>query len=281
MKSISTVTGARAPRRRHTDDGRPTTPIAQSQFVWHTMESHHTLAGIALQYRVSPALLMRFNKLEKEMEIYTLDRLKIPAKEFSVLLTNPEEFTSTEAGTQAGRLHTVALPRARSGPDFPRDAPDHDRDRGAGAGGDGAMPSITDVGTPPETPTSSAQAFLRQFDTQMESAIIDMDKAITNTIAEDDTPVHIRTVRDDTDWEISVKDWRVSVVALCAVFLVSFSTYVLYHMVKPDDGEIPHGSQHYKTHAAGPARPHSSISGVGHDGGLLGWGEEEWTSPWG
>ena len=75
-----------------------------------------------------------------------------------------------------GRLHTVALPRARSGPDFPRDAPDHDRDRGAGAGGDGAMPSITDVGTPPETPTSSAQAFLRQFDTQMESAIIDMDK---------------------------------------------------------------------------------------------------------
>ena len=74
---------------------------------------------------------------------------------------------------------------------------------------------------------------------------------------------------------------QVSVVALCAVFLVSFSTYVLYHMVKPDDGEIPHGSQHYKTHAAGPARPHSGISGVGHDGGLLGWGEEEWTSPWG
>lgn len=241
MKSISTVTGA-VPRRRGTDDGRSASPLAESQFVWHIMEPHHTLAGIALQYRVNTAQLMRFNQLGSEMEIYTLDKLKIPAKEFSVLLSNPEEFTSTEAGTKAGMLHTVALPRARSGSDFPTD-----RDR---AGGDGVPPSIADIDNDntaaPVTPTSSAQAFLRQFDTQMESAIIDLDKAITNTIANDDAPVHIRIARDETAWEVNIKDWRVSVVALCAVFLVSFSTYVLYHMVKPDDGKIPHGSQHYK-----------------------------------
>jgi len=74
-------------------------------------------------------------------------------------------------------------------------------------------------------------------------------------------------------------DYQVSVVALCAVFLVSFSTYVLYHMVKPDDGKIPHGSQHYKADVGTNSRPHAA--GVGHDAGLLGWGEEQWASPFG
>lgn len=234
MKSFSAHASIGGQRRRHTDKG-PDEPTA---FVWHMLESHHTLAGVALQYRCTTEQLMRFNNLGNEMDIYTRDKIKIPATEHGVLMSDPSSFTSAEAGTA---LHTVALPVAQGDlPETPRSADD------------GAFPLIDANGNPKQdTPGTSAQAFLRGFDIQMESAITKMDDTITRTLTDGDDAIHIRMSREENAWEVNLKDWRVTAVAVAAVFLVSFSTYFLYHMVKPDNGEIPHGSQHYKTHPTG------------------------------
>lgn len=226
-----------APRRRNTMD-RPATPV--ENYVWHILESHHTLAGIALQYKVTTEQLMRFNNLGTPAELYTRERVKIPAKEYSTLLVDPEQYKSAEAGTAAGTLHTVALPRARSKSEVAMS--------GGRADGLLAGPADTDLDEQVDqlSPKPSAQDFLSKFDNQMESAISAMDATITKTLADDDRPVHIRPARAES-WEFSIKDWRLGVIAICAVFLVSFSTYFLYCGIKapcPAGSNCQDGGKH-------------------------------------
>jgi LysM repeat protein len=46
-------------------------------YVWHELEPHHTLAGIALQYRVTVAQLKSANQLANEQELATKTRLMV------------------------------------------------------------------------------------------------------------------------------------------------------------------------------------------------------------
>ena len=46
-------------------------------FIWHDMEPHHTIAGIALQYRVTVEQLMRVNQLQTQQELHSRKRIMV------------------------------------------------------------------------------------------------------------------------------------------------------------------------------------------------------------
>jgi hypothetical protein len=77
-------------------------------YVWHELEAHHTLAGIALQYRVTIEQLKSANQLNNEAELVTRARLMIPTHKFGSLFANPEEHRSADAGS---KTHTTANPK--------------------------------------------------------------------------------------------------------------------------------------------------------------------------
>lgn len=221
--------------KRRSSGGTPSPQPAEAPFVWHILESHHTLAGIALQYRVSKEQLMRLNQLTAEIDLHTLAKIKIPAREYGVLLENPDEYRSKEAGTS---LFTTALPvKAEDEEIGPKPTFIKDDDEKLEADPDAS---------------ATPQSFLSSFDNDMKSAIAKMDDTITKTLANTDDPqVHIRTAHSNEPWGIEIKDWRVAVLAVSAVFLVSFSTYFLYHMVRADDGVSPGGSPTSHGHSSG------------------------------
>eukprot|EP00912_Choanoflagellata_sp_UC4_P000731 UC4_evm1s458 len=55
-------------------------------YILHNLAPHHTIEGIALQYRVKVEDIKRFNKLRSLSEIYTLKSVKIPQKKGSLLM---------------------------------------------------------------------------------------------------------------------------------------------------------------------------------------------------
>eukprot|EP00045_Choanoeca_perplexa_P023042 m.11885 g.11885 ORF g.11885 m.11885 type:complete len:285 (+) comp9883_c0_seq1:196-1050(+) len=64
-------------------------------YVLHAVESHHTLRGVALQYRVSVDQLKRFNSLWTEEEFHSRKTIRIPAARFGALYTSVMEGETT------------------------------------------------------------------------------------------------------------------------------------------------------------------------------------------
>eukprot|EP00040_Diaphanoeca_grandis_P029355 m.171748 g.171748 ORF g.171748 m.171748 type:complete len:276 (-) comp31661_c0_seq2:53-880(-) len=231
-------------RRRRKNDGHESPSLThprqaakveeEPQFVWHELESHHTIQGIALQYRVSIESIMRMNKLKTIQEMHIEKRLKIPAKTHGALLHNPEEFRSADAGTN--KLYTTAIPQARS---------ELDLNSATQTGHEDGTKLVTHEEEMEENaPRPSAASFLNTFDNQMESAIKAMDTTLKKQATTDDstdTLIYARNVRQSSQWDLNFQvrdhDWRVASLALAVVLLISFSTVYLFKFVS---APLPH-----------------------------------------
>eukprot|EP00038_Savillea_parva_P000615 m.97301 g.97301 ORF g.97301 m.97301 type:complete len:296 (-) comp10208_c0_seq1:388-1275(-) len=215
-------------------------------YVWHELEPHHTLAGIALQYRVTVEQLKSANQLVTDQEIAARKRLMIPTHRHGVLFNNPEEYKSSDHGAVT---HTTANPKP---PDKSRDGTlvfdprlsyrkssqsDGDFEQGRREGF--IVVNVTDVddleaAAGAKDPHRNASAeYLASFDSQMQSAIRAMDSTLQKQSSNENEVVPlVRTApRPPQDWEIQFTDWKTAVVALSVVLLVSFSTVFLYKFV--------------------------------------------------
>jgi len=209
-------------RRNDPNDSSPTVANAPTEedFVWHVLESHHTIAGIALQYRVTVEAVMRLNQLGTQQEMVIHDRLKIPAKAHGALLHNPEELRSADAGDN--KLFTTAMPIART----------EEEKKNMILQSDGTV-NVTETEEAAENVSRpSPSAFLNSFDNQMQTAIQAMDETLKKQATDDDDSLaYIRTKRTPSAWELNFQDWRVAALALAVVLLISFSTVYLFEFV--------------------------------------------------
>eukprot|EP00041_Stephanoeca_diplocostata_P014713 m.276867 g.276867 ORF g.276867 m.276867 type:complete len:275 (+) comp19772_c0_seq1:328-1152(+) len=210
-------------QRRRTDIGADKN--AEISFVYHQLEPHHTLAGVALQYRVTVEQLMRLNQLQTQQDLYSREKLRIPTHKYGTLYNNPEQYRSQDAGTTT---HTTALPqRATSVEDVRKEA------------------FLIDV--PENAPLQeesgrrSRTEFLESFDNQMRTAIAAIDETLLKQSESNrDDIIAVRTARDKDEWVFKLQDWRVAVVALSVILLVSFSTvYLLRYVSAPEPVSKP------------------------------------------
>lgn len=211
-------------QRRRTDVGAGKN--TDLTYIYHQLEPHHTLAGVALQYRVTVEQLMRLNQLKTQQDLYSRERLMIPTHKYGTLYNNPEQYRSQDAGATT---HTTALPhRAISLEDIRKEA------------------FIIDV---PENPTleeeigrRSRTEFLASFDSQMRTAIAAIDETLSkqSETNQEGSSIAIRTARNKDEWVFKLQDWRVAVVALSVILLVSFSTvYLLKYVSAPEPVSNP------------------------------------------
>ncbi|EDQ92031.1 uncharacterized protein MONBRDRAFT_35832 [Monosiga brevicollis MX1] len=83
-------------------------------YILHAVEAHHTLQGIALQYRVSVDQLKRLNNLWREDELHSRKTIKVPASRYGALYTAVMEgdnsFGVAEPTSDESRTHTTMRP---------------------------------------------------------------------------------------------------------------------------------------------------------------------------
>lgn len=200
-------------------------PPPPETFVMHTLEPHHTLAGIALQYSVTVEHLMRMNKLFHANDIHALTQLKIPASRHGALYADPEAF-ATEADESGGAAtHTTARPRAADSTEVAREDGTFAVTSGEGGADDSMVESNAVL--------QDTEAFLNTFDSQMQTAIQAMDTALQKQMAEGGADVGVVMPIVDTSQDLTglmafyPKDWRV-VVCITMIGVVVTIPLILY-----------------------------------------------------
>eukprot|EP00053_Salpingoeca_punica_P010585 m.95138 g.95138 ORF g.95138 m.95138 type:complete len:397 (-) comp15439_c1_seq5:49-1239(-) len=96
------------------DGGGSSSNREEDSYVEHIIESHHTLRGIALQYRLTVDQLKRFNNMWTDDELHSRKTLRIPAHKDSylynaVLGNEPDDGLAAESDTTT---HTTRKARA-------------------------------------------------------------------------------------------------------------------------------------------------------------------------
>jgi len=234
-------------RRKRSDVGSPKSAAGglgqpedpNEAYLMHILEPHHTLAGIALQYRVTVEQLMRANHFFNRDELHTKKEIKVPVKKHGALYADPEAFRTEEA-IEGSATHTTARPVAAA--TFNEGVAKDDRasllNRRSTTDG-----STTEL-------LNDTEKFLSTFDDQMQTAITAMDNALQQQMDSGDGRAHVFVRRSDADdvglMKFYPKDWRVlSILAIVALLSVIPILYYLLDYVKapgPAAGGSSHGS---------------------------------------
>lgn len=162
---------------------------ARRRYVIHTLEPHHTLAGIALQYRCTVEQLLRINGFGSHLDLHTKAQIRIPVSRYGALYADPSAFKSEDAGSAT---HTTAAPRLPTS-----------QDRVAGG-------LIEGADDPDEATSNDTHAYLSSFDAQMEGAIAAMDATLAAQVRDEPLPPAAALApQAEGLMAFYPKDWRV------------------------------------------------------------------------
>lgn len=202
-------------------------------YVLHAVEPHHTLRGIAVQYRLTVDQLKRYNNLWTEEDLHSHRTVKIPTTRDGFLYnavheTGGASFGAEMLGDQDSKLHTNMR----------------------------AMPAEEESGEAfrverhnPDAPVDSAQSsttnsvdYLSRFDAEL-SQVLETQRRREEDADTDSTTVGLigMPVRENRLWgNFYPSDWRVIV----AVFiLVAVVIPVAFYMLEPHvQAPPPHGT---------------------------------------
>lgn len=219
---MSDFATARGGYRRRRGEGRGNADAVEDAalgYVWHKLEPHHTLAGIALQYRVTISQLKSANQIVNEQELVTRSKIMIPTNKHGTLYNYPEEYVSKDVGSVT---HTTANPSKASNDDF-EDGQKNTFVVDVASNGGGTAEN--------DVHKNLSAEYLATIDTQMQSAIRSLDTTLKKQESANDQRSVMYRAQPQQSWEIQFSSWRVAVVALSTVLLVSFSTVYFYRYV--------------------------------------------------
>eukprot|EP00048_Salpingoeca_helianthica_P018945 m.243650 g.243650 ORF g.243650 m.243650 type:complete len:269 (+) comp28187_c0_seq1:51-857(+) len=179
----------------------------EETFVVHEVESHHTLRGIALQYKSTVDQIKRLNNLWTDNDLHSRKTIKIPVVRNGILY---EKFHSHAADSDeespagAAKTHTT---RRMVRPHQP-------------------PPTLRVAALPPpaaaaEEDLSSSSEYLNKLDRQLNSVIAAQKKLLESSTlptAVVVVPATHSVERDNTVLGNLTKDWRL--VLFCAVCLI-------------------------------------------------------------
>eukprot|EP00730_Choanoeca_flexa_P020188 TRINITY_DN9873_c0_g1_i3.p1 TRINITY_DN9873_c0_g1~~TRINITY_DN9873_c0_g1_i3.p1 ORF type:complete len:284 (+),score=46.61 TRINITY_DN9873_c0_g1_i3:252-1103(+) len=186
-------------------------------YVLHAVETHHTLRGIALQYRVTVDQLKRFNNLWTEEELHSRNTIKVPAARFGALYTSVMEgettFTTEAANLDPNtKTHTTMRPMPAQAGEQRREAFSMDmREASDGPNADGDADS-----------QGSSSDLLSKYDREL-SQVLESERKRSNSSSgsRGDIIAPLPRRQEHSLMNYYPKDWRVLMVfCLLLVILV-------------------------------------------------------------